>query len=62
MGSKFCNLNVCGGDLAAVAAQCPGLAARAVVPGWITAAGDDETDWGGLRKLAKRMSRDWIVL
>lgn len=62
MGSKFCNLNVYGGDLAAVEAQCPGLAARAVVPGWITAAGDDETDWGEIRKLAKRMSRDWTVL
>ncbi len=62
MGSKFCNLNVFGGDLAAVEAQCPGLAARAVSPGWITAAGDGETDWGEIRKLAKRLSKDWIVL
>ena len=62
MGSKFCNLNIYGGDLAAVEAQCPGLAARAVVPGWITAAGDDETDWGEIRKLAKRLSKDGIVL
>ena len=62
MGNKFCNLNVYGGDLAAVAAQCPGLAARAVVLGWITAAGDDETDWGEIRKLAKRLSKDGIVL
>ena len=62
MGSKFCNLNVFGGDLAAVEAQCPGLAARAVVPGWISAAGDDETDWGEIRKLAKRMSKDGTVL
>ena len=62
MGSKFCNLNIYGGDLAAVEAQCPGLAARAVVPGWITAAGDDETDWGEIRKLAKRMSKDGTVL
>ena len=60
MGSKFCNLNVFGGDLAAVEAQCPGLAARAVSPGWITAAGDGETDWGEIRKLAKRLSKDWI--
>ena len=62
MGSKFCSLNIYGGDLAAVEAQCPGLAARAVVPGWITAAGDDETDWGEIRKLAKRMSKDGTVL
>ncbi len=62
MGSKFCNLNVYSGGLAAVEAQCPGLAARAVVPGWITAAGDDETDWGEIRKLAKRLSKDGIVL
>ncbi len=62
MGSKFCNLNIYHGDLAAVEAQCPGLAARAVVPGWISAAGDDETDWGEIRKLAKRMSKDGIVL
>lgn len=62
MGSKFCNLNIYGGDLAAVEAQCPGLAARAVVPGWITAAGDDETDWGEIRKLAKRLSKDGTVL
>ena len=62
MGSKFCNLNIYHGDLAAVEAQCPGLAARAVVPGWITAAGDDETDWGEIRKLAKRMSKDGTVL
>lgn len=62
MGSKFCNLNIYHGDLAAVEAQCPGLAARAVVPGWISAAGDDETDWGEIRKLAKRMSKDGTVL
>ena len=62
MGSKFCNLNFYGGDLAAVAAKCPGLAARAVVPGWITAAGDDETDWGEVRALAKCLSKDWTVL
>ena len=62
MGSKFCNLNIYHGDLAAVEAQCPGLAARAVVPGWISAAGDDETDWGEVRKLAKRMSKDGTVL
>ena len=62
MGSKFCNLNVYSGGLAAVEAQCPGLAARAVVPGWITAAGDDETDWGEVRKLAKRLSKEYTVL
>ena len=62
MGSKFCNLNIYHGDLAAVEAHCPGLAARAVVPGWISAAGDDETDWGEIRKLAKRMSKDGTVL
>ena len=62
MGSKFCNLNVYGGDLAAVEAQCPGLAARAVVHGWITAAGDDETDWGEVRKLAKCLSKEYTVL
>lgn len=62
MGSKFCNLNVFGGDLAAVEARCPGFAVRAVSPGWITAAGDDETDWGEIRKLAKRLSREDTVL
>ena len=62
MGSKFCNLNIYGGDLAAVEAQCPGLAARAVVPGWISAAGDDETDWGEVRKLAKCLSKEYTVL
>ena len=62
MGSKFCNLNIYHGDLAAVEAQCPGLAARAVVPGWISAAGDDETDWGEVRKLAKRLSKEYTVL
>ena len=62
MGSKFCNLNIYHGDLAAVEAQCPGLAARAVVPGWISAAGVDETDWGEVRKLAKRLSKEYTVL
>lgn len=62
MGSKFCNLNIYHGDLAAVEARCPGFAVRAVSPGWITAAGDDETDWGEIRKLAKRLSKDGIVL
>ena len=56
MGSKFCNFNVYGGELAAVERLCPGLGIRAAVPGWITAACDDG-DWDAMRKTARRLSK-----
>lgn len=56
MGSKFCNLNVYGADLAVVEALCPGYSVRALTTAWITAAGED-LQWGTAQKAARRLSR-----
>lgn len=56
MGSKFCNLNVYGGDLAAVESLCPDFAVRSLVPGWVTVA-SESLAWGETQKAAARLSK-----
>lgn len=56
MGAKFANLNIRTADEAAVSALCPELKTRAVVPGWVTAAGEN-LEWGTAQKEARRLSK-----
>lgn len=56
MGSKFCNLNIHGADLAAIESLCPNHIVRSISQSWITVAGES-LEWGATQKEAKRLSK-----
>ena len=56
MGSKFCNLNIFGADLATVESLCPGCAVRSISRDWITVSAES-LEFGLTQKEAKRLSK-----
>lgn len=56
MGSKFCNLNIHGTDVAAIESVCSDNIVRAISQSWVTVVGGN-IDWGVTRKEAKRISK-----
>ena len=56
MGSKFCNLNVFGGDRDAVKRLCAGYTVKAQAQSWVTVMSRD-LEWGMAQKEARRLSK-----